>query len=487
MLKTIFKNLSIYAIVPIVTGIVSFLLLPIKSRYLLPLDYGIIGLLTTVGGIITVFSTLQLNSGFMRIYHDLKSKKQKREYTTSLFIFTIFLGIIAVFLIGCLLFFFSHIIFPSKVISFFPYIAVQLIIVYLIQFNLIPDSLMVTEQKAKLRSTNRLLNFIISTCCSLYFIVYLNLKAEGILYGICLGHLFSSIFYLVFISKYLNFSLSLKSIVYIKKTIKYSVPFISACLCAYLYTYSDKYILSIMLNLHDVGIYTFAQNLILPLSFVLGALDASFLPEYYKSKKKNINNDILKRTNEVLFVALGALVVFWTGFIKTIYFLIDSSYLQSFSIVWFLILFWFFRYLYIFPTAIILFYKKTRYIPFLHFVPAVVNIGFNIVLIKYLGIYGALISTIICAIITLILSHYFAYKLDKKSFDYKYLAGFCCIIVIFVFFMHYLQYSKFLYNLLVKMCLFGLYLLVSIKYYALDFKRYINKIMFFLKIAKYKI
>lgn len=60
MLLKLLKGSAIYGLSPFIPKIISFLLLPVLTKYLTSTDFGIIGTITSVVGCVQVFSTLGL-------------------------------------------------------------------------------------------------------------------------------------------------------------------------------------------------------------------------------------------------------------------------------------------------------------------------------------------------------------------------------------------------------------------------------------------
>ncbi len=66
------RNIMIYGIGDILQKFVSFLLLPIYTTYLVPEDYGIVGLLSVFSIIVSVITMFGLTNGIARYFFILK-------------------------------------------------------------------------------------------------------------------------------------------------------------------------------------------------------------------------------------------------------------------------------------------------------------------------------------------------------------------------------------------------------------------------------
>ena len=81
------KHGIIYGVGSVLQQAISFLLLPLYTTRFEASDYGILGLITVTGSVLTIFFTLGINYGLLRSYYDYKSEKDRRMViSTALFI-----------------------------------------------------------------------------------------------------------------------------------------------------------------------------------------------------------------------------------------------------------------------------------------------------------------------------------------------------------------------------------------------------------------
>ena len=89
MLKKFFKNSLIYTVGHTLTSGIAIFLLPIYTRYLSPTEYGVIDLFMVIAAIINLTIALEITQGIARYYQEGKDEKEKREYPSSAFWFTV--------------------------------------------------------------------------------------------------------------------------------------------------------------------------------------------------------------------------------------------------------------------------------------------------------------------------------------------------------------------------------------------------------------
>ena len=89
MLKIFLKNSLIYTVGHTLTSGIAIFLLPIYTRYLSPTEYGVIDMFMVIAAMINLTIALEITQGIARYYQEGKNEKEKREYTSSAFWFTL--------------------------------------------------------------------------------------------------------------------------------------------------------------------------------------------------------------------------------------------------------------------------------------------------------------------------------------------------------------------------------------------------------------
>jgi len=467
MLKAILKNLSIYSLIPIITGALSFFITPINTRFLTDSDYGILGLLESSMVLLGVFITLQFHSGITRLYFDIETKKEQQQYLGSCFSVLMILALVVPFIYGTLLYLIFPIIVKNQSFSYFPYVPMQILFYVISQFAIIPNLVFYVTQKPFKQTLVTISTFIITNSISLICIIKFKLGAIGML----IGPIGSSIIMLPIFLKitFKNIDLSWNK-VYIKKTLQYSLPFIPTTIGVIIYSNFDKFILDKYMSIDQIGVYSFAKNLVLPLTMILSTLDAAFLPIFYQKKKENISNNEIKKLVNILSIVFGALSIAWVYFINEFSFLFDKWVIKSFPLIAFISIFGFARLISIFPTGNILYAKKTKYVPYINLLPALINIILNVIFINFWGIYGAVFSMIITGILILSLTHYFAQKTEKSIYNYKKIVLLFVIVISFCFFNNLIYNQLIIVRLILKLSAMLCFLFISFSIFNISFK-----------------
>ena len=82
-LSALGRNFAIYGLGDVATNIVSFLLLPLYTRFLTPADYGAISLLLTVEVVAKIVFRCGLDASFMRLFYDCETDADRQRLAST--------------------------------------------------------------------------------------------------------------------------------------------------------------------------------------------------------------------------------------------------------------------------------------------------------------------------------------------------------------------------------------------------------------------
>ena len=93
-LKFLLKHTSVYGIGTVVRQAVSFLLLPVYTRYLTPADYGVMALVNATMGIIGIVVSVGINNAMSRFYFDFEAEEDKKTVISTVYTIVISVGVV---------------------------------------------------------------------------------------------------------------------------------------------------------------------------------------------------------------------------------------------------------------------------------------------------------------------------------------------------------------------------------------------------------
>jgi len=413
-LKSLISSSIIYTLGRVLPQVVSFILLPVYTFYISTKDYGIINSMQVLSAIIVLFFTCALDRGVLRMYYDFDSSLIKKTYlgTISISIFIIS----TVFLI--IFFLFSdklNLIYSS--IDFYPFYSYTLISCYLEVFSLIPLIYLQIHNRPLIYISLNLFKFIIGVSLTLYFIIFLNAGAIGMIKALFFSNLIVTPVYLYFAFKSFSFKLDFKMLL---DTFKFTLPILPTLLAAWVLNLSDRIFVEKYFNMTDVGIYSLGSKISGSVLILFGAFSIAYSPYFFEKAKKQLNNKDLFIFNKqicIFFLFLTFSLFFLSKEIIKIFF--NANYYESVNVIQILSLH---TILSVFLGVLnLMYYQSKATLPLLYIfiVGAVVNIVLNFVLIPELSFIGASYSTVLSFLVMFLIQFKFAKNYYFIPFDWK--------------------------------------------------------------------
>ena len=432
----VLKNSFFYTIAIALQGMISFFLLPVYTKYLLPSDYAILALVNSFIGIVSSIVTLQIHNGIpVFVIKFLKDEERAKKYFTSIFLL---LGIIL--LLSC---FFIEL-FGDRLIKFMflnkdgiayaPYFRIAtwtLLPTLLIGCALL---LLQTLERGNKYFIVVLIQVVLSVSLGLFFVVFLKAGVVGVLWAQCIGAICGLGFVVWLVRDWLTWFLPKFPLKDIKDSLRYSIPIIPHILSIYIYMYSDRLILQRYVPLSDIGIYSIADTFAYVLLVIANATTSAYSPRFFKLAEQDVKTCQEETKNFIGIWWIGIMVIFMgylllSGYIVKL--LTRPSFYASIPLIPILATAYLFRGLYCFALNGIAFVRKTALIPVITITAAGLNIGCNLVFIPKFGIYAASWSTVASYLTTFILAYYFSKRYFPVLFPWKQIGKVIVVSLVF--------------------------------------------------------
>lgn len=403
------------------TQFISLLLLPLFTRYLLTEDYGAVDLLQTYISLFIPILTLRVDSALFRFLIDKRENETEKINIISNVTAIMFIGIVTtlIFLIPIILFI---------KIKYIIYTIFNLIILMISNVLL---QLLRGLGKTKEYSIASVITGIITLISNIILILGLNIGAESILISSSIGNLLC-ILYIIITSKLIDFvkpsNINKKTI---KELLKYSLPMIPNYLSWWIVNISDRTIISTFLGTAFNGIYTVSCKF----SNILNSIFSIFSMSWQETATLHINdkdnasffsniiNEILLLFSNIALIILVILPLFYN-------FLIGSEYLNSYNYIPILLYANSWNVLIGLIGGIYVAKKKSKAIANTTIASAIINILINLLLIKFIGLYAASISTLLSYLIMGIYRYIDCKKYINIKVNFKSLGIFSIIFFI---------------------------------------------------------
>lgn len=409
--KELIKNTFIILIGKVSTQLITFLLLPIYTVFLSTTEYGKVDLIITYINLLAPLISLQLEYAAFRYLLEARKKEDKQGEiicNTLLILFIISIICIIIFI-------------PLYFITNYRY-AVYLMIILII--TMFANMLLQFARGLGDNLNYSIASFITgvsNALISVFLVVTLKKGITGILLAMIISNMLCVI--------YLFFKLKLRRIVFkykynktlLKILLKYSIPMIPNSICWWIISVSDRSILTWILGAGANGIYSIAAKF----SGVIVTLYNIFNLSWTEIVSLHIDdtdaNEYLSNTfNDIIcFFACGCIAIICImPFVFNI--LIGVNYVDAYKFIPFLILGSFFNIIMGMLSAIYIGKKKSSEMAKTSAWAAILNVIINVIFIKLIGIWAAVISTVISYLIVSVyrlhdVKKYVNLKVNKKK------------------------------------------------------------------------
>ncbi len=254
-----------------------------------------------------------------------------------------------------------------------------------------------------------------------------------------------------------------------------SLPLVFHTLGHNLLNQLDRIMIGKMLGMRQVALYSFGYSLGLIIQIVLNSMNTAWVPWFFEAKRQDNKQDIQTyKTHYLLagtFLTLGYLSVFP----ELVTVMGSSAYRESQTFIAWIIVSYYLVFLYTFPVNIQFYHGNTLYIPIGTLLSAGINFILNLVLIGWLGIYGAALATLFAYLLLLIFHHLIA----KIRYQYDEVTEKQFLILILIVCLYASFINQFLDLLWIRWLACAVITLMFAWYYRAFFKRLWHKRRFF--------
>jgi O-antigen/teichoic acid export membrane protein len=397
----VLENSFLYTFSSLLVKAVSFLLLPIYTKFLLPEDYGITNLAYGFINIATFIIAFSLYSAVIRFYTDYKEDpaKLKRFYST-IITFTLISGSIFIALGVILRSLLIRLFF--KGIPFYPVVFIALFILLFISLNTIYQNILQSMQKGKKLTIINLILFFLQVMINLFLIGALKLGAVGVLLTLLIINVGYVIFMLVDLKRNKLISLRI-DIALLKEALTYSIPIMPHNLSTMIAQFAAQIFVNRNGSLASVGLYGIASQFGSIIDVVQSSVYQAFAPWFYDmmntSKEENKKSIVeLSRLLLILYSLLYMVIGLFSQ--EVILLMTNDNYILSWTVIPMLVVGFSVKSIYYFYVAVLFYYKDAAKKIFIATISgSFADIVLAYLLVPHFGMYGAAISFFIAKVI----------------------------------------------------------------------------------------
>ena len=395
--RSFLADSSIYLSATVLSAAISFITLPIYTRYLSLADFGIVALFGMFGMMVSGLLSIGIQSATYRYY--FKFKEDTDSFKTLNSTNLVFLLLVFLFSgVGVyhLAFWFSSTLFDNQITE--KIIRLSFLSGCINYFITYISFLLTAQKRSSAFAVVTISRVLINTGFSFYFIFMDSLTYMARIYAIILTQtiMVGVLFFLIRDLVGIRFSMS-----GLKKSLRYSYPLIPRQIIGLTYKSFDKIFLNKYIGITSVGYYSLGAQFATSIKMLMDSIGKVYTPFFLINAKENTQdskNKIVIRYYELafllMFFSLG-IIYFSEELIKL---LTTKEFYPAMYIVPIYIYFHLFGILGMISICQMMHAEKLNYILPASIVSIIINIILNIILIPILGAVGAAIATAIAAL-----------------------------------------------------------------------------------------
>ena len=391
--KRFLKAIGLYAIGNLGSKLITFLMVPLYTYYVNASDYGLYDICLTLILFAIPFMTLQLRDGAFRFLVDADDEKRRSIVITFAYRVMFVTSIIAILIGGCV-----------EIFASVQYMWLAILLLIVMSFYEV-----VVQITRGLGNTVSFVGAgILSSLCigvfSVIFVVWLKMGIEGIFIANILARAVALIYIELkdrIICKYLVSKPDYGAIR--SEIVKYSLPLIPGLVFWWIIGSTDRLFIEHYLGLTANGLYAVAFRLVSVLhvlaTIFYQAWQETALRQYESADRDKFFSDMF---NNYLYVLSCVLIVFVFTLRLCYGWLVSEEFVVSV------------KYLYFMAVSVLLFAlvafmdmgyqcaKDTKQTLPAIILAAVVNVVSNFVLVRYIGLWGVVVTSVLTYLVLLI-------------------------------------------------------------------------------------
>lgn len=413
-LKHSLKHTAIYSLGNIATKLVGIVLLPIYTTHFPVSEFGILGILEVSIMILTQVFLLGMPNAFLRFYGEEEDIQRKRSTLFTILIFL--LGISGALLL-------LELVSADQIASFFAeqerfsiFLRLMFIIIFLRVLSFFFLSVLRANERSVLYTAGNLIKIFLTLGFNVYFVAVAQIGIIGVLYAYVIGE---AILCLLLLPNIISNSTPKFDRRILQESLIFAFPIIFASLGSMILQMGDRYILKLLVNYKEVGLYDLGYRFSSLMNvFIIRSFSLYFLPQAYKLYGKK--GDKRYYSKMLTYFVFGlcwvglAISLFGKEIIKT--FALNSDYWPAYKIIPIVALAYVFSGAGVVVNVGMFLKKETKYIAYTTLAAAVVNISLNFLLIPYFAMFGAATATLLSFLFLFLIS----YRVSNRIFPVPY-------------------------------------------------------------------
>ncbi len=418
-LKQLGKETAIYGISTILSRFLNFLLVPFFTNIFTQAEYGIITNVYAYIAFLNIIYLYGMDSAYLKFAASRESGSEKETFSTafnSVFITSLLLSIVLIILNEPLSYLFGISKEQKEIVLF-----VSGILFFDSISNVIFARLRFHNKALKFAGL-KTLNIIFNVSMNVYLIYFLKFRAEGVFIANFSASLLTFIFLFPDLLKVYSLSIN-KNL--LNDLLKFGLPFVPAGIAAIITQVIDRPIMLALTDASTVGIYQANYKLGIFMMLYVSMFQYAWQPFYLKKSTQENAKELFAKVF-TFFTLFGSLIflvlsIFIDDIIKIKifgFYLIGKDFWSGLHIVPVVLMGYLFNGFYFNFVAGLQIEKKTKYMPLVSSLGAVVNIVANFLLIPLMGMLGAAYATLLAYFSMAVYQYFLSQKFYKIDYEW---------------------------------------------------------------------
>lgn len=444
--KDLIKNTIIIAIGKCSTQVITFLLLPLYTSILSTKEYGEYDLLNTISIFAIPFITLLMEEAMFRFLIDVKNMDEKKKVISQSVLFSLLSMIVSSVIILII----GHI-FHYKYTLYLIFFIVSSIL------SGLAGSICRGQGKYIVYATFNFLSSFFNVLLNIIFIVFCKLGIHGLFLAYILSNSLVSLWILYKLKIFRYVSLKNIDKKLMKEMIVYSVPLVPNSVSWAIINLSDRVLITGFLGASVNGVYSVANKF----PSIINTFYNFFYMAWKESASKAVKEEGREEFYNSVFIHLKhflmSVSLLLIGVLPFVFpLLIKKGYVDAYYYIPPLIIAIYFSNLSSYYGGIFAAYKDTKIMGSSTIVAAILNLTINLVCIKFIGVYAAILSTFLSIFIVYL---YRSHKIKKYITFKRDAFGLCSLLCLSSIIMCYYSKNWILYGTgFVMVLLYSLYI-----------------------------
>lgn len=380
--KYLLKNVGLFTISEFASKFITFFMLPLYTYYLSTEEYAVIDLIQVTQNLIVPIVTLSITDAVLCFCFD-KNEKIDDVFTIGVIIT---IGASALVVTGCLI--------TSRNEIIGQYLWGIICSMISMMFSNLLFNFARAVDKVQAITISSIITTAIVASSNVLMVAYWKMGVAGYLSALVLGNTFKSIYLLISCRawRYCNFRACHKDT--LVRMLRYSLPLIPNGLFWWVNSSINKYFLTGMTTLAQVGLYSAASKIPAMGNTIANVFNSAWRMSAIKEVDSEDKNSFFEMIYELYTFTLAVIVLGITVSVKLLALILFSKdFYDAWIVVPFLMLGFYFDSINAFIGNLFVGAKITKVLFTTTVVGAVANVALNAALIPPFGIVGAAIAT----------------------------------------------------------------------------------------------